>query len=45
MDSGLRRNDGFIGYLQEKKYFAKVSGRLNAKKACVIQAFWVFIVD
>ncbi len=27
MDSGLCRNDGFIGYFLGKKYFAKVSGR------------------
>ncbi len=25
MDSGLSWNDGFIGYFQEKMYFAKVS--------------------
>ena len=25
MDSGLRRNDGFIDYFQERMYFAKTS--------------------
>ena len=45
MDSGLRRNDGFMGYFQRKMHFAKVSTPFSYGKRKSTKCFQTALTD